>query len=241
MSVVLGNPNNCAPDSWNSNQSWQSWSEDVVQATPAVGSNDCQVSSSESPQDKKRTHNLDWPPFSSPQKALQVQNKSFAMFPSLPAIKRCNKDPTNFTGAPNIPPLIAVVAFFIQNIKNIESEQKIIPCDASIPTHSSGRSDIWQLNLAEKVFLEELLRGWLAADNVGNIYVLKLLGLQCHMSKNIKQYLQQQSPILTLQTEKFLRRMTLPVNYIGSFLPKWVRALFSFIALWWHFKPLDAH
>ena len=71
--MVLGNPNNCAPDSWNSNQSWQSWSEDVVQATPAVGSNDCQVSSSESPQDKKRTHNLDWPPFSSPQKALQVQ------------------------------------------------------------------------------------------------------------------------------------------------------------------------
>ena len=124
---------------------------------------------------------------------------------------------------------------------NIESEQKIKPCDASIPTHSSGRSDIWQLNLAEKVFLEELLRGWLAADNVGNIYVLKLLGLQCHMSKNIKQFLRQQSPILTLQTEEFLRRMTLPVNYIGSFLPKWVRALFSFIALWWHFKPLDAH
>ena len=38
------------------------WSGDVVQAPPDFRSNDCQVSSSESPRDKNRAHNLDWPP-----------------------------------------------------------------------------------------------------------------------------------------------------------------------------------
>ena len=69
------------------------WSGDVVQAPPDFRSNDCQVSSSESPRDKNRAHNLDWPPISSIhwrlRPLLQVsKQKSIAMFHPLLAIKR---------------------------------------------------------------------------------------------------------------------------------------------------------
>ena len=57
--------------------------EDVVQAPPDFRSNDCQVSSSESPRDKNRAHNQDLVPFSSIHRRLLLQvskQKSISIF-----------------------------------------------------------------------------------------------------------------------------------------------------------------